>query len=440
MLLPPDSSYRKAIGNCSIDREFFALLDERGRLTMDDWIKFCYCPIDGGICNRSGGTFKNDYCVWSFSQGCPEFSGHQFYSAYCLIKNKTKSPTNMAPETCPKEAPPFKSASLIMLFRHGERSPTETYPNDPYKEYKWSGGWGHLTNRGKLQMYDLGLRLKEEYKDYLPGFYWYEDVNITSSYADRCLMSAELVCAALFPPKGYQVWNPELLWQPVPVKYLPRSQDTSIAMKVKCDKYDKMFNDVMNSSKVQNILSENKELIKYLSENTGTEMDTIGKIELLFNTLEIEMLNNLTLPHWVNDTIMQTMKRLGAQNLALYSETPFMKRIKGGVLLGNIIASMESALQGKNVPSLFLYSGHDLTIVHVLRSLNLVDTIKPNFGATLIFELHSHGEVKIAYRNSWDEVAEEKLIDSCKSPCQLSGWKTYLDPVLPTNWQEECKM
>lgn len=34
---------------------------------------------------------------------------------------------------------------IQQVFRHGDRNPTETYPNDPYRNYEWQGGWGALT-------------------------------------------------------------------------------------------------------------------------------------------------------------------------------------------------------------------------------------------------------------------------------------------------------
>lgn len=43
-----------------------------------------------------------------------------------------------------------------------------------------------------------------------------------------------------------------------------------------------------------------------------------------------------------------------------------------------------------NKRKLFLYSGHDVTIVHVLRTLGVEGFLKPYFAASLIFELHKN--------------------------------------------------
>ncbi|XP_060533022.1 lysosomal acid phosphatase-like [Cylas formicarius] len=327
---------------------------------------------------------------------------------------------------------------IHVIFRHGARAPTETYPNDPYINYKWPGGWGHLTTEGKRQMYSLGQNLRAYYSPFLSPYYWPQEVNFTSSYSDRCLMSAELVAAGMYPPKDEQVWNDNLLWQPVPIHYLPRSLDNSIAMKRACKKYDRAFAEVANSRKVADMNSQNRILFEYLSQCTGMPVTDIGIVESLYNTLEIEQQNNLALPSWINSTLMASMKELAARNLALYSETEFMKKMKAGPLLKTIVDLMRKAAVDAKVPLINIYSGHDLTIVQVMRALNLTDTIKPKYGSSLHFEIYSDRSIKVLYKEYWEGLPQEQQLEFCANPCLLDDFESSLSEIIPQDWENEC--
>lgn len=39
---------------------------------------------------------------------------------------------------------------VAILFRHGDRTPTEMYPKDPHLAYAWPGGSGALTGVSKI--------------------------------------------------------------------------------------------------------------------------------------------------------------------------------------------------------------------------------------------------------------------------------------------------
>ncbi|EGW05652.1 Prostatic acid phosphatase [Cricetulus griseus] len=97
----------------------------------------------------------------------------------------------------PGQAKELKFVTLV--FRHGDRSPIDTFPNDPIKESSWPQGFGQLTQ-----------------------------VYIRSTDVDRTLMSAMTNLAALFPPEGISIWNPSLPWQPIPVHTVSLSEDRSV--------------------------------------------------------------------------------------------------------------------------------------------------------------------------------------------------------------------
>jgi hypothetical protein len=62
-----------------------------------------------------------------------------------------------------------------------------------------------------------------------------------------------------------------------------------------------------------------------------------------------------------------------------------------GPLVGEITHNMEVKLSGLLKPNrkMILYSVHDLTIVNVWRALGFTDLIQPDYGASLVFELHT---------------------------------------------------
>lgn len=114
----------------------------------------------------------------------------------------------------------------------------------------------------------------------------------------------------------------------------------------------------------------------------------------------------LNLPDWTENVFPDKMLPLAARNLELLTETPFMKKIKGGALVTEILDQMLKKRSGLLHPerSLFIYSGHDVTLVNVMRAVGVIDETsnKPDYGATLVFELHhSHAykddfEVKVS--------------------------------------------
>uniref|UniRef100_A0A0K8RJE8 acid phosphatase n=1 Tax=Ixodes ricinus TaxID=34613 RepID=A0A0K8RJE8_IXORI len=56
------------------------------------------------------------------------------------------------------------------IFRHGDRAPLMTYPNDTNRDSElWKLGFGELTQRGIQTMLELGKYLNHRYRKFLKG-------------------------------------------------------------------------------------------------------------------------------------------------------------------------------------------------------------------------------------------------------------------------------
>lgn len=69
---------------------------------------------------------------------------------------------------------------------------------------------------------------------------------------------------------------------------------------------------------------------KELTEHTGQNMSTITDVEFLYNTLEIEEQHGLQLPAWTQNFYNNEMREIAARSLALFTDGPIQKRLRGG--------------------------------------------------------------------------------------------------------------
>lgn len=85
---------------------------------------------------------------------------------------------------------------------------------------------GALTIEGMRQEYKLGQWIRNEYDSVIGRKYHPKYFSVLSSYADRCIMSAQALLAALFRPQpDEKLIVDDLPWRPIPVHPIPREQD-----------------------------------------------------------------------------------------------------------------------------------------------------------------------------------------------------------------------
>ncbi|XP_059049195.1 lysosomal acid phosphatase-like [Achroia grisella] len=344
------------------------------------------------------------------------------------------------------ETLPYESKTLrlvVILFRHGARTPTHTYKSDPYKNYQWPNGLGSLTNTGKLQLYELGKKYRNYYANFIPEEYYEKDVYIRSSDASRCLMSAYTFLAGLYPPTEQQMWHPEMLWQPIPVHALPRNLDNIVAATKQCKAWSAMYNEARAEI---DALPKFIELFDYLTKHTNQSMRSVLDVDFLYSSLLIQQETGLKLPDWTKNAFPNKMRQPFMLSLALLSYNETLQRLQVGPLLGEIKQYLKETVNHENLDrSLYLYSGHDVNVVSLWRALGFQELLEPEYGASIALELHEEVEqdnffIKVFYRNNTKvEVPMELKLSFCSDPCPYMQFVQHLEKLVPTDWETECR-
>ncbi|KRZ54427.1 Testicular acid phosphatase -like protein [Trichinella nativa] len=177
-----------------------------------------------------------------------------------------------------------------VLYRHGERTPLSTYPNDPYKEDAWPNGFKQLTVEGCRQQYELGNFLRRKYSKLLSKSYKSHEIYVRSTNTSRTLASAACNLAGL-----YRNFQPE----PIPIHTVPEEEDfVLLRTGLPCPGYDLAFK--KDSRKVFSKIDEaNEDFFKFVSKMSGIRDASTKSIGRLVGALEREIRNNFIMPDWI---------------------------------------------------------------------------------------------------------------------------------------------
>ncbi|CAG7816401.1 unnamed protein product [Allacma fusca] len=124
--------------------------------------------------------------------------------------------------------------SVHIIYRHGERTADSSFQT-------MTGG---LTEKGKKQMYELGLYFRERYSNLLKTSFDAHETQIISSDTDRTIRSAGLVAYGLYEDfNSAAKWNGEdhpVRFEPIPVRSIPPELDRYLQPKVPCPRLAKL--------------------------------------------------------------------------------------------------------------------------------------------------------------------------------------------------------
>lgn len=273
-----------------------------------------------------------------------------------------------------------------------------------------------------------------------------DDIYVRSSDTDRTLMSALANLAGLYPPKGDQLWNNDILWQPIPVHTLPTNEDQVLYMERPCAKFNRLYGEVVKNNFFQSINSEFADIYDQISNLTGWKVDDVSYFYQLHQVLDIYANYDVSyLPSWASDLDQDKLDYLAGLSFISYTFTDELKRLGDGPFFDNLVSGFDKVLdQAQKAPKFLMMSGHESTIGSVLNGMGLFDYKVPDFASSLVWEVKrtSEGEhyVNLFYKRHGTEDVDQLQIPGCDYNCEYGTFKSILSPftVDLATWDQEC--
>ncbi|CAD7084864.1 unnamed protein product [Hermetia illucens] len=341
--------------------------------------------------------------------------------------------------------------AVSMLFRHGDRSPTMSYPLDPYHDYPWPGGYGALSPRGFNELFGSGLIKSTRYSSLL-SINCDTDATCTMDL-DKILVLSSAIQRCVDSVQSFLNGFVRVDWPSSLVNVIPQDQDEMLAAPGKpCPKYEDIittgvgFDEPEFKTIIDFESTEGQELLDYLQNNTGLTMDSPIILLLLEDTLLIEKDNNLQLPAWTDSVFEQYLVPLTSAFFDISGSSEYTK-IRSSALFRDMTTRLDNLIAGSDDQNILLYSAHDATVAGMLHFLEVRDqtVARPTYAASINVELHENQdivddyEVKLIYFASYDDQNPIEIdIPDCQAPCPYKLFKSNIQPRLTPDYETAC--
>lgn len=354
----------------------------------------------------------------------------------------------------------LSSLRLVQLVhRHGDRSPLEFAPNDPFSDSKyWKSGIGQLTDKGRQRMYRLGQTLRQRYHRFLGDDYSGQQVYARTSVTKRCQESVHCLLAGAYQSKSsVSQWangsgiEPKY-WQPIPVlTFGPKSEDVVLNRDKSCKKVTQELERVYSSEEANSFVESNRKLYQYLTPIVGHPIDSIKSAQKLHSTLDIEInVGYYWSQVWTKAKEEAIVRQLYVSHIMGYRldwVSPHVLRLRMGGLIRELILNMFRYINGRqSARKLFVYSTHDTIIAGLLHALNVFNGELVPFGSTVLLELHQNNSfgdfsVRVLYLNdTYGGIPHRMAQKNCNglTECPIRQFFDATNHLLYDDFEKEC--
>ncbi|KAI6184457.1 Acid phosphatase [Aphelenchoides bicaudatus] len=364
---------------------------------------------------------------------------------------------------------------LQTVWRHGDRTPTGTFPGDPNK---WNRALGELTPRGMNQHFILGERLNQRYVQhikFLPESYDSTKVYVRSTDVNRTILSAVSNLIGFYKGKpnddypNITGWPTNYVPIPIHTAYIDYNDDHVGNPLSRCDRATSIMALIKETPEVQKTAKDSQPLLNKLTELAEEKID-LWNVWSVYDAWFIDLDNNKTLPPSFTEQIYNETRDLNnvvdnydyGIGIAPYKEFKVreeLTKVRGGPILWSLINHIndkiyctttdEKKWDKKKVGTCkwikqlqwYAYSAHDITIAGLFAAFGFNETNFdepgfPHYSAAVSVELwkdtNAEFYVKIYYwkppANLTKPATDGDIFDltskisGCNDKCALSAF------------------
>jgi len=328
-------------------------------------------------------------------------------------------------------------------------APNETIPYDEYKKtdlhsygkpkvFGNSCVDGQLTLLGMEQMENFGKALRERYVNqlsFLEEKFNENDVWIRSTNTSRTILTARQVIRGLYPSPTRS--NNDA----IKLHVLPKD-DENMYPRSTCKKFVTLKKNSVSSNK------EGKEKFSAIMSKLEDDKDywNTRSIAGFTNNLNAMVDHEFFLPKNLTNADFEDMLKISGMNYVRIYENFEARKLGIGRFVEQLLKNVEAVVGGKknNMPKMFIYSGHDNTLVPLLNSLEVFDGYHPRMGTAVILELWKNQKNDYFFQiltHKPNESFKILQMPRCTSHmCQISNFLDQSQKLIPQNYIQECAL
>ncbi|VDD96570.1 unnamed protein product [Enterobius vermicularis] len=212
--------------------------------------------------------------------------------------------------------------------------------------------FGQIFRTGIQQAYSLGLKLRNDYSNFITDKYIPSKLRVNTGEDNRTITTALSVLAGLYPPKDKQIWSGKLPWQPIPVHTNFLFDAVSFEVLETCPGLARY---VYRHPKYLALLEQTAKKRHFVYQMTGIKTGSLYNYEKVIDALQtMKRLYPEALPKW---SISFTSEDLG--NLKLDLHLKFIDIVlsqTGGFLLNFVLDELENNIKQQDSHPLTMYS------------------------------------------------------------------------------------